>query len=145
MKQIQTEILIHARPEKVWEVFTDFEAYPEWNPFIISLTGEVAEGSKFKVRLQPPESKGMAFQPRVIVHRPGREFKWLGHLLFPGLFDGAHCFQLCDNGNGTTTFIQSETFTGILVPLFKKMLEVNTRNGFIAMNEQLKARVEADI
>ncbi|MFZ4545382.1 MAG: hypothetical protein ACOYOA_15120 [Saprospiraceae bacterium] len=71
-----------------------------------------------------------------------KEFRWIGHLLFKGLFDGEHKFELIDNGNGTTTFRQSEKFNGILVPLFKKMLDINTRNGFMAMNEQLKNRAE---
>ena len=65
--------------------------------------------------------------------------KWLGHLLFPGLFDGEHSFQLIDNGNGTTTFRQSEIFKGILVGLLN--LE-NTRKGFEAMNKKLKEMVE---
>jgi len=62
--------------------------------------------------------------------------------LFPGLFDGEHKFELIDNNNGTTTFVQSEKFTGILVPLFRKMLDVNTRNGFSLMNEKLKELAE---
>ena len=62
----------------------------------------------------------------------------MGHLLFPGLFDGEHKFELVDNHDGTTTFIQSEIFKGILVPLFNKMLDTNTVNGFNLMNQKLK-------
>ena len=51
-------------------------------------------------------------------------------------------FELIDNKNGTTTFIQSEKFKGILVPLFKKMLDYNTVNGFNAMNKKLKELAE---
>ena len=68
--------------------------------------------------------------------------KWLGHLWFSGLFDGEHKFELIDNGNGTTTFIQSEKFKGILVPLFNKMLDKNTVNGFNDMNRKLKVLAE---
>jgi hypothetical protein len=78
----------------------------------------------------------------VLAFEENKEFRWLGHLLFPGLFDGEHSFELIDHGNGTTTFIQKETFNGILVPFFSNMLDVNTVNGFRLMNEKLKERAE---
>jgi len=84
----------------------------------------------------------MTFTAKVLAFEKNKEFRWLGHLFIKGLFDGEHCFQLTDNGDGSTTFRQSEQFGGILVPLFNKMIEVNTRNGFEAMNKKLKERAE---
>ncbi len=144
-KEIKTEIQIAASSEKVWAILTDFEAYPTWNPFIKSLTGEVKVGNTITARIEPPNAKGMTFKPKVLAFTENQEFRWIGHLLFPGLFDGEHSFELIDNGNGTTTFIQSEKFKGILVPLFKKMLDVNTVNGFNEMNEMLKEIVEGKL
>ncbi|MFM2360786.1 MAG: hypothetical protein RLY16_2779, partial [Bacteroidota bacterium] len=40
-KEIKTTIEIHASPARVWEVLTNFDEYPNWNPFIKSLKGEV--------------------------------------------------------------------------------------------------------
>ena len=80
----------------------------------------------------------MTFTPTVLAFDTNKEFRWIGHLLFAGLFDGEHKFKLIDNHNGSTTFIQSEKFKGILVPLFKKMLDYNTVNGFNLMNQKLK-------
>jgi hypothetical protein len=139
---IQTEIVIHATPEKVWRIFTDFDHYPSWNPFIKSLKGEVKLGHTITVRVEPPETKGMTFRPKILSLQTNKELSWLGHLLFPGLFDGEHSFELIDNANGTTTFQQSEKFKGILVPLFKKQLNNNTKSGFEAMNKKLKERCE---
>lgn len=142
-KTLTTSIHIKAAPEKVWQILTRFGQYPDWNPFIRSLKGEVHTGSRITVRLEPPKASGMTFRPKVLAFEKNKEFRWLGHLLFPGLFDGEHRFLLKDNGDGTTTFTQSETFRGILVPLFKKMLDVNTRQGFELMNAKLKERAEA--
>jgi len=141
-KEIKTQLVINASAEKVWAVLTNFEKYPEWNPFIKSIKGNVKVGSSLVVRLEPPEAKGMTFKPKVLSYDSRREFSWLGHLLFPGLFDGEHHFELIDNHDGTTTFIQSEKFKGILVPLFKRMLDVNTVNGFNLMNQKLKELAE---
>jgi hypothetical protein len=138
-KEIKTEILINSTPEKVWAILTNFDDYPNWNPFIKSLNGEVKIGNKIKVSIQPPNSKGMTFKPKVIAFETNKELRWLGHLLFTGLFDGEHKFELIDNGNGTTTFRQSEKFKGIFVGLLN--LE-NTKKGFEAMNGKLKELAE---
>jgi len=138
-KEIKTEILINATPEKVWLILTSFINYPNWNPFIKTIQGEVKIGNKIKVKIQPPNSKVMTFKPRVLYFETNKELRWYGHLLFTGLFDGEHKFELIDNGNGTTTFKQSEKFKGILVGLYN--LE-NTKKGFEAMNEKLKEMAE---
>jgi hypothetical protein len=144
-KEITTTIQINAAPEKVWAVLTDFENYPQWNPFIKFIRGNVGVGNNITVRIEPPNAKGITFKPKVLSYTPCKEFSWMGKLFIRGLFDGAHTFKLTDNGNGTTTFIQSEKFYGILVPLFKKMLDVDTKNGFEQMNKKLKEVVEQEM
>jgi len=141
-KEIKTEILINATPEKVWAIFSDFKKYPNWNPFIKSLTGEVKVGNKIAVKIEPYNSKPMSFKPKVLVFEANKEFHWMGRLLFGGLFDGKHEFELIDNGNGTTTFKQSEVFKGILMPFFGKKKMENTRKGYEAMNQKLKELAE---
>lgn len=141
-KEIKTEILIYALPEKIWSILTNFDNYPSWNPFIKSIKGEVKVGNKITARIEPPEASGMTFKPNILTLETNKELSWLGHLLFAGLFDGEHKFELIDNGNETTTFKQSEKFNGLLVPLFKKQLDTNTKNGFAAMNMKLKELAE---
>ncbi len=139
---ITTQISINASPERVWSVLTDFESYPKWNPFIQSIVGNAAVGNQITARINPPESKGMTFKPVVLAFTPYKEFRWIGKLFFKGLFDGEHKFEIIDNLNGTSTFIHSEKFSGLLVGLFQKQLEQNTKKGFELMNEQLKKRAE---
>lgn len=136
-KEIKTEIIINASPEKVWEVLTDFESYESWNPFVSKLVGEVKVGNTIEVSLP-----GMKFKPEVLAFVKNKEFRWLGHLLVKGLFDGEHCFEILDNNNGSVTFVHSEKFNGCLVFLFKNMLDTKTKSGFISMNKKLKERCE---
>lgn len=141
-KHISAQILIKATPQRVWSILTDFESYPQWNPFIRSVKGRVAPGCSIEVELQQPGSRIMKMRPEVLaLDEPGM-FRWIGHLLFPGLFDGEHSFGIRDNGDGSCTFVQSERFSGILVPLFKRMLDTRTMKGFSLMNEALKAQCE---
>jgi hypothetical protein len=141
-KEIETEILINATPEKVWSILANFDDYSNWNPFIKSIKGEVKVGNKITARIEPQQAKGMTFKPKILTFKTNKELSWLGHLLFAGIFDGEHKFELVDNGNGTTTFKQSEKFNGVLVPFFKKMLDNNTVKGFDEMNTKLKELAE---
>ncbi|WP_378187443.1 hypothetical protein ACE939_03780 [Aquimarina sp. W85] len=84
----------------------------------------------------------MTFKPVILTLNENCELKWLGQLCFGGLFDGEHIFKLIDNGNGTTNFEHSEHFSGILVKLFSKSLDKNTKNGFEQMNKDLKVYAE---
>lgn len=143
--EIKTEIAINASPQKVWTTFINFEEYPHWNPFIKSIKGQIDIGEKIVVNIEPSGAKGMTFKPTVLTFIKHKELSWMGVLLFKGLFDGKHKFELIDNKNGTTIFAQSEIFKGILVPFFKKQLNKNTKNGFREMNEKLKEIVENEI
>lgn len=142
-KELITEITINATPVKVWAVLTDFENYPNWNPFVKSLTGEVAVGKQITVLIDPPGGNAMTFKPIILAFTPNKELRWLGKLLIKGLFDGEHKFELIANNDGTTRFIHSEQFSGLLIPLFSKMLDTVTKNGFNLLNEVIKERAES--
>jgi len=140
--QINTDIEIHASAEEVWKHLTDFANYPNWNPFILSATGDVHKGERLKVFIQPPGSQGMTFTPIVLKAEPKKEFRWLGNFLLPKLLDAEHVFYIETTGVNSVHFYHSEFFSGLLVPLFKTSLEGNSRDGFEAMNQALKNRAE---
>jgi len=94
-------------------------------------------GEKVKIN-----AGGMKFKPKVLVYKENQEIRWKGKFLVKGLFDGEHSFVIIDNGDGTSTFKQEEIFTGILVGMFKKKLDSDTKNGFEEMNKKLKELAE---
>jgi hypothetical protein len=140
--QLHTNIPIQATPQRVWEILTDFAAYPAWNPFVPRISGPVAPGSRLDVQLQPRGGRGMRMRPTVLAAAPSRELRWLGHLAVPGLFDGEHGFRIEPLGTDCVRFIQEERFSGLLAPLVLRLVERSTRQGFEAMNLALKARAE---
>lgn len=142
MEELRTEIEFEGTPEEVWAVLTDLPAYPEWNPFIERVDREFLVGGKLDVRLQPVGERGITMHPTVLVAEPGRELRWIGHLMIPGIFDGEHRFLIEEAGPGRVRFVQSERFGGILLPLmWKKLRDGGTAKGFRAMNEALARRV----
>ena len=140
-KTITSQTTIAAPPDQVWDVLVDFGSYPEWNPFVTSILGDLRQGARLAVRITPAGGKGMAFSPVVTELRDAAVLEWQGHLLIPGIFDGRHRFELTPNGDGTTSFVQSETFSGVTIPFVGSMLE-DTRRGFEAFNAAIKARSE---
>jgi len=143
MKELHSEIEINASAERVWDILTDFAAYPQWNPFIRSISGELEVGERLEVRLEPPDSRGITLRPTVLRAEPNRLMRWVGHLLVPGLFDGEHSLVTEPLEVSRVRFVQHEVFKGVLVSLLARSLDNNTLRGFEEMNEALKERAEA--
>ncbi len=142
MRELRSEITINVPAQRVWELLTDFGSFPDWNPFMQRASGELKVGEKLVVYLKPPGGMGMSFKPRVVKVDPNREFRWLGHLVMPGIFDGHHIFEIDPIGDSSCRFVQREEFRGILVPLMLAMIGKATERGFNEMNQALKARAE---
>jgi hypothetical protein len=141
-RKIITQIDIEASPEEIWRHLTDFAAYPEWNPFISGIEGEVRAGSRLTVTMPQAGGKEMVFKPTLKKVEPGRNLVWLGRTFLPGLIDGEHSFVIEDRGDGTCRFFQSEAFTGFLVPYLPRSLAKQTTLGFEMFNKVLKERAE---
>ena len=143
MREIRSEIDIDASPETVWNVLTEFESLPDWNPFMLRAQGDVKVGEKIEVYLKLPDGMGMTIKPRVLVVEPNREFRWKGRMVIPGIFDGEHIFEIEKSGDVSCHLVQREQFTGILTSLMLRFIGKKTLRGFEMMNTALKARAEA--
>jgi len=141
VRTVETGIDIAAPRWRVWQVLTDVERYPAWNPFITSVDGALREGSKLQVRIEPPGRRAVTFEPTVVALAQERELRWRGRLLVPGLLDGEHAFLLEERAGGCR-FRQAVRLSGVLVPLLGAGLIEATRRGCEAMDAALKARAE---
>jgi len=141
MRQITTTTDIEATPDRIWKVLMDFDAYPEWNPFVVGIEGTPAEGERLTVHLAPPGKKPARFRPTVMEVSEGRAFEWLGSVWFKGVFDGRHRFEITPTETGAR-FDHSERFSGILRPIVLRLIGEQTTAGFEAMNAALKERAE---
>ena len=121
----------------------DFDAFPDWNPFIRHVRGKPEVGSRLDVLIGASGTRGMRFRPRVTQVRPNCEFRWLGQVGIPHLFDGEHIFELEPLGTTGTRFVQRERFRGLFVPLLARRLKADVRRGFDEMNHALRNRVSS--
>lgn len=141
MKELRTEIEIQASPDKVWQVLTSLDKYPEWNPFICHAIGEASVGKTVDIDFQP-DSKGLKLHCTVVRVDQNRELCWKYHFILPGLLRGEHSFIIEQIESNKVRFIDREIFHGLLVPLQARDIDTNSRQGFEAMDKALKARAE---
>lgn len=142
MKEIQKDIEIAAPTGHVWRILMDFPSFPEWNPFVLRIEGETKQGARLDVVLKLPGKKEMHFKPKVLVIEPEKEFRWIGHLGVPGIFDGEHIFSIESLSDQKVRFVQKEKFKGIMASILFHSIKDATKQAFEEMNGALKERAE---
>jgi hypothetical protein len=142
MKQLDNELEINASAERVWQLLTDFASFPQWNPFIQHISGELERGAQLEVTLQPSGTHATTIRPIVLKAEPNRELRWIGRLLIPGLIDDEHIFTIEPLDAGRVRFTQREIFTGLLASFHGRSRNTDTRRGFREMGKALKLRAE---
>ena len=143
MKELRTEIEIQATPEKVWQILTDLDQYPQWHPCARAI-GKVTIGEQVDLALKPanPASKEMVLHCKVTKAEPNHELRWKYHVCSTLLFSGEHIFTIEPIGDNQVHFVDREIFNGLLVPLQAKDIDTNSKSSFEAMDKALKSRAE---
>ncbi len=143
--EVNSEIDVEASADEVWKILTNFEDYPEWNPFITSISGELKENSPIDVTIALPFSKSLTVPLKIEQLVKGKEMIWSGKLLEPKILDSLHTFHIEAVDSGRTKFTQKERVGGLLLypllPFYKGMMERNFRK----MNTALKNRAEGTV
>jgi hypothetical protein len=141
MKSVRTELVIDAPPERVWSVLTGFGSYGAWNPCIRRIDGEAKEGQPLRITIRFGSLPPIRFTARIDRFRKDEILGWHGVLFF-GLLNGRHWFELHPLDAGKTRFVHSETFSGLLSTPFLSIFSGVIRASYNAMNRALKAKVE---
>ena len=129
---------IHASPEAIWALLTDAAQYPEWNPTVVRVEGEIALGKKITV--VATVSPERAFPVTVSELVPNERMVWRGGMPL-GLFRGVRTFTLSPAAGGATAFAMSEVFSGPLLGLIRRSMP-NLQPSFDEFARSLKLRAE---
>lgn len=130
---------IGASPQRVWEVLSDAEGYPRWNPAVISLNGRIADGEKIK--LVSTVNPKRTFSLTVGDVEPSRGMVWSDGMPL-GLFRGVRTFSLRSLGEQQTEFSMREEYSGALASLIARAIPDQTE-AFAQFADGLKAAAEA--
>jgi hypothetical protein len=140
-KDIQTEIEINASAEKVWQILSNFEKFPAWNPFVINVLGTPKVGEILQIEVQLPESRLLKFTPKVLIAEPNKELRWVGTSPL-GSFRGEHFYKIESLTENKIRFIHGEHFSGWAVGLIWTLMGKSIEKGYRLMNEALKEKAE---
>ena len=129
------EIEIAASPGAVWDVLTDLESWPRWNPDVksMSLDGGLEKGSVFRWRAGP----GTITSTIQDVQPPTR-IAWTGSTF--GI-KAKHVYRL--EPRGDATHVQTEeSYEGLVARLLRGSLQKTLEKGLSDGLRSLKAEAE---
>ena len=135
-KSVHNEVIIHSKPEIVWNVIIDMKEYPNWNPVIRLLEGEVIEGNKVKYGLTQDEKKEIEIRATVVQLTEGKLLNQKGGN--PLIFSFNYTYRL-EKINESVKVTIHEEYSGIAVNFWNtKPIE----NAYERLNNALKERCE---
>jgi uncharacterized protein YndB with AHSA1/START domain len=129
------EIEIAAAAEAVWEVLTDFEGWPTWNPEVkaMSIDGPVAVGTEFRWKAGPG-----TITSRIERVEPPLLIAWTGKTL--GI--RAVHFRWFEPREAATFVRTAESYEGLVSRLFRRQLQRVLDNALESGLGSLKDEVE---
>lgn len=140
MKEISTQIDIEAPLAEVWNLFSNFEKYGDWNPFLLEVKGNLVEGNIIKIKARFNDGSVRDAEPKVEKVVLGKSACFVAKKGV--LFTGKHYFIFEELSGTSTRFVHGETFYGLLPLLFWRKIERSLTASFIEMNNALKREAE---
>jgi hypothetical protein len=141
--EVATEVTIEASSAAIWHILADVERYPQWNPYIRELHGELVPGAPLHFRFSLLGSITLPARASVLTVTVERELRWAGHLLRDKLFRAEHYHRLDLVSERTVRFRHGERFSGVLTVLLWPFLRAWAPGRYRAVNLALKQRAES--
>jgi len=140
-RRIYSDIIINAKPEKVWDVLIDTKSYENWAKFLINIEGEIENNSKIQAtfQLDPTKEKYNKIEHTISVTKD-EEYYWAekGPL---GICDNHH-FKVESFEGDKTRFIQTDDLKKGATWLLGGYLSKIYLKGYDHFNNSLKEEVE---
>ena len=142
MSNVRTSIRIAAPPERVWQVLTDFAAYPEWNSVISRVRADLRMDGAMKFRIKIEATPELRFAAKIVRFTPGRALAWRGGApIVPALAWGQHYFEISPVDGGSE-LVHGEDFGGLLGLIMRGKNRDRVTRTYENFNMALKDRAE---
>jgi len=139
---VEASVEIDAPRAKVWDVLTNIDAYPEWNPYVLGVESTLEVGDP--VTLTVKQGDETMDVPEVMHTNDGKSVLAWTFAGMPGWAMGATRYQiLTPLDDNRTRYDTHESFRGLAAPFIMLTQRDNIQHGFRAMADALKQRAEA--
>jgi len=143
LQEVKTEIEISAPPSKVWSIISDINNWQEWSPIIKESHGNASVGSELTITMIGKEKgkDGPKYNPIITELEEPNYFRWRAHMLTGFIFTNYKIFELEETSSGTR-LTHTESFKGLLAPIFCGQMEKGVPPMLNSMNKALKDLAE---
>ncbi|MCP4038910.1 MAG: SRPBCC domain-containing protein [bacterium] len=144
MQTVRAEIEIDAPPEVVFDILTDLERYPEWNPFTPRIDSSLEIGAAVRMRVRLREGRGLRRQVETVTanERP-HKLCWGANIPVRFLIRADRCQRLESLEGGRTKYVCTDDISGWLTPIVIRYFGKAMRRGFEDCAIALKKRAES--
>ncbi len=146
MKDIKAEIDINVPVDVIWEILTDVQKYPEWNPFtpIVETNFKLNSIVYLEVAMNKRQPR-LLVQDKLFVFDPEKkEICWGANRKGGPRILTSNRWQILEEISANKTrYVTSENPKGILGPLVRMMYQRDIKRGFEDVCKALKTRAEA--
>jgi hypothetical protein len=143
MQEIKTEIEVSAPPSKVWGIIADINNWQDWSPIINASHGVASVGSELSITMMGKEEgkDGPKYNPIITKLDEPNYFRWRAHMFAGFIFTNYKIIELEETSSGTR-LTHTESFKGLLAPIFCGQMEKGVPPMLNSMNEALKNLAE---
>lgn len=141
MYVIEKIVEIDAPPARVWEVITDLQRYPEWNPFMRECHTTFKPGDPIDMKVQlfaRPQPQQEIVQEYV----EGKRFAYTMKPVPGGTLSSFRSHEVEALPNGRTRYRSYFHLKGWLMPLVRGLLGARLEKGFAGMTQGIQQRAE---
>ena len=142
MAEYRTTFPIDASSEVVWSVLVDFDRYPEWNPSLPSIAGDLRVGSTVSMTLKMPGRPSPKVKAELTEVVPQQRLVWHGNVGADWLFAGDRQFVIEPGDGDTVLFTHVESVRGLLFPVFRALMGSAIQRHHDALNTALTQRAQ---
>ena len=135
-------IEIDAPPAIVWRVLTDFEHYPDWNPFNVHMESSLEMGAAVRMRVALIPSWPQRQTEYITTLIPDEKICWSLNRPPPWLIGATRCQSLDLLEEDRTRYTTNDVTFGILSPLVMLVYGRAMQRGFDSVCTALKQRAE---
>jgi hypothetical protein len=140
--KIEARIGVQAPASVIWEMVSDINGWPAWNPLYPKAQGAVAFGARLTLEVALPGEAPRTINPVILDWTPGEQIIWSLRLM-GGLLRSTRYIEIEVLGDESCIFSNGEFFEGPLMRLIHRKQRRAIKAGFTAFCETVRKRAEA--
>ena len=140
--KIEHRIGVQCPGSVIWDLVSDINGWPAWNPLYPKAKGKLGFGSVLELEVALPGEAPRAIKPKMREWTPNEQIIW-DLSMMGGLIRSTRFIEIETLDNGNCIFSNGEIFQGPAMRLIGKKTQKAIKAGFRGFGETVRDRAEA--